>query len=102
MPCPNGIAPVRWRRAVQDVADFMAMWGEAARHLDWSDLMLFGVDAHAPEQRLDNAGVCWLLDGRSVVAVTEDRIAVRSHRGALSNVYRHPAPSGVLLWETGR
>ncbi|MGE0666899.1 MAG: hypothetical protein AB7O49_10125 [Sphingomonadales bacterium] len=102
MPCPTGINADRWRRAVQDVADFMAMWGEAARQLGWSDILLFGVDPHAPEQRFDNAGACWLLDGRGVVAVTESRIAVRSRRSRLSYVYRHSAPSGVLLWQLGR
>ncbi len=75
--------------------------GEAARRLDWPDLLLFGVDPHAPEQRIDSAGVCWLLDGRSVLAVTADRVAIRSGRGAVSYIYKHPSPAGVLLWSMG-
>jgi hypothetical protein len=77
--CPSLIPADRWRECIADGARFLAKWGEQAESLGWTSADLFGL--HAPPDkphpsysrlsRYDECGLCWLLEGKKVIAITE-------------------------------
>jgi hypothetical protein len=93
--CPDHIEPDRWRQAVEDGRRFLATWGAQAQALGWTARDLFGL--HMPPEnphpsyrrlsRYDETGLVWLLEGREVVALTEDTAAIRWPSGSVT-VYR--------------
>ena len=104
LPCPRGISAARWGRLQMDAAVFLETWGAQASALDWCTVNIFGVNARAPFQRVDIAGLVRLLDGRPVVAMTADEAVILCPTGA-RQTYRSKGPergSGqVLLWDLG-
>src|SRR5262249_10185217 len=76
--CPDHVDVMRWEQAIEDGKRFLAQWGSQAEALGWTAADLFGL--HKPSEkphlsyrrlsRYDCTGLCWLLDGRSVVALT--------------------------------
>jgi hypothetical protein len=93
--CPNRVEDhSRWRQAVADAEAFLAQWGEQALVLGWTVDNLFGLHPLAPLLRYDAMGLVWLLQGRSVVALTSESAAIENPSGAIC-VYRRyskPAP----------
>jgi hypothetical protein len=93
--CPDHIEPVDWQRAIDDGRRFLARWGEQAEALGWTARDLFGLapvpDRPAPNyrrfSRYEMIGLCWLLRGRPVVALTECSAAIENPTGAI-NVFR--------------
>jgi hypothetical protein len=93
--CPDYIDHDRWRQAVEDGRHFLSTWGEHAQTLGWTARALFGL--HTPFEgphpsyrrlsRYDATGLIWLLEGREVIAVTENTAAVRGTSGSVT-VYR--------------
>jgi hypothetical protein len=93
--CPEHVEHDRWRRAVEDGRRFLATWGERAQAFGWTARDLFGL--HTPPEgphpsyrrlsRYDATGLIWLLEGREVIAVTEDTAAIRGPSGSVT-VYR--------------
>jgi hypothetical protein len=98
--CPDHIENDRWQQAIQDADSFLAGWGGQAHALGWTAHELFGLHAvparPAPNysrlSRYDETGLIWLLQGRSVVALTEVTAAIQGATGRL--VYRkHNKPA---------
>jgi hypothetical protein len=93
--CPDLVPVDRWQQAVADGKTFLAQWGEQAQALGWTARDLFGlltVPEHAKPSfnrlaRYDETGLIWLLDGRRVVALSEDRAAIQSPSGNVT-IYR--------------
>jgi hypothetical protein len=93
--CPGLVPAERWRQAVEDGRCFLARWGDQAHALGWTAKDLFGlltVPEHAKPSfnrlsRYDETGLIWLLDGRRVVALSEDRAAIQSPSGNVM-IYR--------------
>jgi hypothetical protein len=93
--CPDHIERDRWRQAVEDGRRFLATWGEQAQALTWTVRDLFGL--HTPPRnphpsyrrlsRYDATGLIWLLEGREVIALTEETAAIRWPSGSIT-VYR--------------
>jgi hypothetical protein len=100
---PPALVPVeRWRQCVEDGSRFLAVWGEQAESLGWGSADLFGL--HTPPERphpsysrlsrYDCTGLCWLLQGREVVALTEATASIRNPKTGTVTVYRkHNKPS---------
>jgi hypothetical protein len=97
--CPPGIESGRWRQAISDADTFLATWGEQAASIGWTAQDLFGL-AEVPDRsgpnyqrlsRYDQTGLIWLLQGRSVVALTEDSAFIGTANGTLS-YRRHNNP----------
>ena len=86
----------RWRQCVEDGKHFLAKWGEQAESLGWTSADLFGL--HTPPakphpsyrrlSRYDATGLIWLLQGRSVVALTADTASIRNPETGAVTVYR--------------
>jgi hypothetical protein len=86
--CPDRVeSHGRWRQAVADAETFLARWAERALVLAWTVDDLFGLHPIAPLARYDAMGLLWLLQGRPVLALTEDSAAIENSSGAIS-VYR--------------
>jgi hypothetical protein len=93
--CPDRVPAERWQQAIEDGRCFLARWGDQAHALGWTARDLFGlltVPEHAKPSfnrlsRYDEIGLIWLLDGRRVVALTEDRAAIQSPSGNVT-IYR--------------
>ena len=93
--CPDWVPIDRWQQCVEDGRRFLAIWGERAQALGWTARDLFGL--HTPPEgphpsyrrlsRYDATGLIWLLEGREVIALTEDTAAIRGPSGSVT-VYR--------------
>ena len=93
--CPDYVDLPRWQQAVHDAKAFLGPWGEQASSLGWDSRDLFGL--HKPPERphpsyrrlsrYDATGLIWLLQGRSVVALTADTAAIENPTGSVT-VYR--------------
>jgi hypothetical protein len=86
---------------VVDAESFAARWGERAAALGWTAHDLFGLAA-IPERptpnfqrlsRYDQTGLLWLLQGRTVVALTEKTAAIENPSGAITVYRRHNKPA---------
>jgi hypothetical protein len=81
---------------------FLAKWGEQAEGLGWTSADLFAL-APPPKRprpsycrlsRYDHLGLCWLLEGRAVVALTESTATIRNPTTGNVTVYRkHDKPA---------
>jgi hypothetical protein len=69
--------------------------------LGWSSADLFGLAA-VPEKphpsysrlsRYDATGLCWLLEGRPVVALTADTASIRHGSGSVTTYRKHHKPA---------
>src|SRR5262249_41844336 len=75
---------------------FLARWGEQAEAFGWTSRDLFGlptVPEHAKPRfnrlsRYDETGLIWLLNGRWVVALTQDTAAIQNPATGLVTTYR--------------
>jgi hypothetical protein len=84
--CPSLIAIKRWQQCVEDGKRFLAKWGEQAEVLNWSSRDLFGL-ASIPDKphrsynrlsRYDATGLCWLLEGKKVIAITKSTATIKN------------------------
>jgi hypothetical protein len=98
----------RWRQCVEDGKRFLAKWGETAQRLGWDSRDLFGL-IEMPEHpspsfnrlsRYDATGLCWLLEGRPVVALTADTAAIENPTGAITTYRRFHKPSDGPLGDS--
>jgi hypothetical protein len=70
--------------------------GSQAESLGWDSRDLFGL--HTPPERpypsyqrlsrYDSTGLCWLLDGREVIALTGDTASIRNADTGSVTIYR--------------
>ena len=95
---PPAYIPVeRWQQAVEDGRSFLHKWGEQAELLDWDSRDLFALDtppadphpSYSRLSRYDNTGLCWLLQGKEVIAITADIATIRNPSTGAITVYRH-------------
>jgi hypothetical protein len=106
---PAYIPEDRWRQAIEDGRVFLSKWGETAQQLGWNSADLFGLHAvpERPHQsyrrlsRYDCTGLCWLLEGRPVVALTADTAAIESPAtGNITTYRRFNKPALGLLGDS--
>jgi hypothetical protein len=99
---PPDLIPVdRWRQCVEDGKRFLTKWGDQAEALGWSSGDLFGLapapsKPHPSYQRLSRyhcTGLCWLLEGRDVVALTESTATIKSAAGNITTYRRFNKPA---------
>jgi hypothetical protein len=68
---PIDVSLPQWLRAVDDAGRFLDQWGHLAEQLQWSveDLFKRPAPANPPAFDLGTFGLCWVIDGRNVVAL---------------------------------
>jgi hypothetical protein len=80
----------------EDARAFLRQWAGTAERLGWTSVDLFGLhkppaDPHPSYSRLsryDECGLCWLLQGRSVIAITESMATIKNPVTGNVTVYR--------------
>jgi hypothetical protein len=97
--CPDWLSPDRWNDVLADAENFLSRWGAAANSLGWTALDLFGVHPTVPASRFDLMGLLPLVQGGTVIALTEDGATLRRMTGAVLNYRRCTAPGAVLISE---
>jgi len=98
--CPDFIEDQRWRQAIADGDHFLVQWCGQAAALGWTARDLFGL-ADIPESpgpnyqrlaRYDQTGLIWMLQGRRVVALTQDTAVIETANGTIAyRRYNKPA-----------
>ncbi|HMF16277.1 MAG TPA: hypothetical protein VKE98_03680 [Gemmataceae bacterium] len=98
---PAYVPEDRWRQCVEDGREFLTTWGSQAEALGWDSRNLFGL--HQPPERphpsyrrlsrYDATGLCWLLQGRPVVALTADTAAIENATGSITVYRKHNKPA---------
>jgi hypothetical protein len=69
---PIGVSLPQWLRAADDAGRFLDQWGHVTEQLRWSVEDLFkrpAPTAKTPALDLGTLGLCWVIDGRNVVAL---------------------------------
>jgi hypothetical protein len=93
---PAHISVERWQQAVEDGRSFLAAWGKQADALGWTSRDLFGLDipladphpSYSRFSRYDNTGLCWMLQGKAVIAITADTATIKNPSTGAITVYR--------------
>jgi hypothetical protein len=93
--CPDHVDVERWQQCIRDGRHFLESWGPQAEALGWTAKDLFGLhkpplQPHPSYRRLsryDETGLCWLLQRRRVLALTETTAAIQSSGGS-PTIYR--------------
>ena len=68
--------------------------------LGWGPLDLFGCDRTKPFACINRAGLLWSLDGRKLLAVSADVVAMATASGGYLTLQRRIREPGVVLaWE---
>jgi hypothetical protein len=98
--CPDHIPTSRWQQALADSDTFVTQWGAQAHALAWTARDLWGL--HKPPEtphvsysrlsRYDATGLCWLLQGRQVVALTADTATIRWPGGPITTYRKTTSP----------
>jgi hypothetical protein len=103
---PAYISENRWQQAIEDGRRFLMQWGEQAEALAWTSADLFGL--HTPPasphpsysrlSRYDCTGLCWLLQGRKVLALSEATATIQNPATRAITTYRrfNKPPLGPL------
>jgi len=85
--CPADVDIQVWQQAVQDASAFVLGWGQQAALLGWTCQDVFGAGEEDHSRResrpVPAASLIWALNGRQVIALTENAAATRSDSGRL-------------------
>ncbi len=103
MSPPANVPPRRWEQFIDDDARFADRWAAKAAALGWGPADLWGCHHEKPYERINCAGLLWLLNASEIVALTADSATIRTRTGAIQSFRRRAAPPGtVLAWELDR
>jgi hypothetical protein len=99
--CPDYVDGRPWQQCIWDARRFLRKWGSQAEALGWTPEDLFGLheppaNPHPSYSRLsryDETGLCWLLRGRVVVALTTTVAAVESYGGPPTKYRKYHKPA---------
>ena len=100
-PMP-GYTKDRWRVLVRDAEHFIDTWAGQAAALGWSTVEAFGCHRWAPVERYDAAGLVMMLNGKRIVAMTDDDAVIENARGPRARHFRRltaPECEQAILWE---
>jgi hypothetical protein len=98
---PADVPIRRWQTFVDDVGRFLdGDWAEKAAALGWGPCELFGADRDRPFARLDEQGLCWLINGGRLLGLSSDTAVIETCSGARHTYRRKPGRSSrTLAWE---
>lgn len=97
---PDGVPAARWCRFLDDTRRIHEQgWLARAAALGWSAVDVFGLDPAQPCERVDQAGLAWLIDGGQLAALAADRAAIRLPTGSIQTYYRNAHQQGVPAWQ---
>ena len=91
----------RWQQTTEDSEAFVSQWGKQALALEWTPRDLWGLpnspDNPAPSysrlSRYDETGLLWLLQGKSVTALSIQTAVIKSATGAITRYRKDSKPA---------
>jgi hypothetical protein len=94
--CPDHVPERRWADCIRDGARFLAKWGLEAERLGWSSSDLFKLPPIPARPhpsfnrmaRLDQQGLCWVLLGRRVTALSKTTATIENKATGSRTVFR--------------
>ena len=93
----------RWGQFIDDCGRFLdSGWAQRAIWLGWAPINLFGCDRERPYAKVDQAGLLWLIEGRSLMALSHDIAVIGSPSEGGQRHYRRRASKprqNVMAWE---
>lgn len=101
LPVLDWMTKYQWGRLVADAQSFGRLWAPQAHALGWTAQELFGCPHNVARSIYLPSGVVYLLEGRNVLEIHDDR-AVIENRSGPPNVYRRGVgdrTSCVAIWE---
>ena len=102
MSPPANVPPRRWEQFIDAAARFADRWAAKAAALGWGPVDIWGCHRDKPYERIDCAGLLWLLNGNEIVAMTTGTATVRTRTGAIQTFRRRVIPPDtVLAWDLG-
>ena len=98
----------RWQQTTEDSEAFVSQWGKQALALEWTPRDLWGLpnspDNPAPSysrlSRYDETGLLWLLQGKSVTALSIQTAVIKSATGAITRYRKDNKPALGPLGDT--
>jgi hypothetical protein len=99
---PADVPAKRWHRFIDDIGWFLdTSWGKNVAALGWGPFDLFGCDRERPYDRIDHAGLLWLLNGNKLIEMDGHKALIETRTGARQTYRRRPVAVGevVLAWE---
>jgi hypothetical protein len=99
--CPDHVEADRWQQCVTDAQGFLADWCDQAAALGWTARELLGLHpvparpapAYCRLARYDHLGLLWLLQGRTVAAITDATATIRTPSGGTLVYRKHHKPA---------
>ena len=100
MTPPASIPEGRWLQVLNDTGLFLDSWGAKLAIFGWRTVPeVFGVHPERSEARLDSRGLVWALQGRKVLSVTAEQVAIETENGSRQSIYRRVGTETVPVWE---
>jgi len=100
---PRDVPRQRWVQFIDDCGRFLdSGWAQRAIWLGWAPINLFGCDRERPYAKVDQAGLLWLIEGRSLMALSHDIAVIGSPSEGGQRHYRRRASKprqNVMAWE---
>ena len=100
---PRDVPRQRWVQFIDDCGRFLdSGWAQRAIWLGWAPIDLFGCDRERPYAKVDQAGLLWLIEGRSLIALSHDIAVIGSPSEGGQRHYRRRAGKrrqNVMAWE---
>ena len=101
IPNPLNTPDETWRTIVNSAAKFADIWGQQAVDLGWSVRDVFGCNPLRPQDRVDQAGLVWLIGEGEVVAITADTAVLLMPTGSRLTYFRRGQAGEALIWRLG-
>jgi hypothetical protein len=98
---PGDVPRRRWLQFINDIGRFLdSSFAEQAAALGWGPFDLFCCDRDSPFDRIDKAGLLWLIHGDRLLALTSDAALIETRTGTRQIYRRKPTePGRVLAWD---
>jgi hypothetical protein len=93
---PPVVPDARWSMFAADASYFLATWGPQAARLDWTAEDLFELHPVVGLNRQDTTGLCWMLKGERVVALTATEARLSGGLAHYRSRRAHSPPLGIL------
>jgi hypothetical protein len=94
---PDWMSDNRWQILISDAEIFLSRWGPAADSLGWTALDLFGVYPDAPAARFDVMGLIPILNGATVLTLTDSTATMRRPSNAILTYRRGRRADAALI-----
>jgi hypothetical protein len=94
---PDWMSDKRWQILISDAEIFLSRWGPAAGSLGWTAPDLFGVHPDAPAARFDVMGLIPILNGATVLTLTDSTATMRRPSNAILTYRRGRRADAALI-----